>query len=133
MKKITTMKNSAIMKLLKQSLENFYFTWDKTLYLQVNGLPMGGRLSPILANIFMEELEYRVLTTTLFLPRIFLRYVDDIFIIWDESRGDMGQFLKLLNEQDPNIHLVEEKEEERCLAFLDVSVKRPSFDHNAKE
>ncbi len=132
LKAITSMKNSAIMKVLKLCLGNSYFVWDKTLYLQVNGLPMGGRLSPILANIFMEELEFKVLTSTLFLPKIYFRYVDDIFIVWDDSRGDVGGFLTLMNAQDPNIHLLEEKEKDRCLPFLDVSVKRPLIDCNGK-
>ncbi len=43
---------------------------------------MGGRLSPILANIYMENLEYAVLCTSSVLPKLYFRYVDDVFILW---------------------------------------------------
>ncbi len=57
-KEIMTMSMMAIMKLLKLTLENCYFVWDGVLYKQASSLPIGGRLSPILANIFMEQLEF---------------------------------------------------------------------------
>ncbi len=104
------MTNEAIMRLLSHSLENCYFLWDKELYQQVSGLPMGSRISPILANIFMEELEFKVLTTSLILPKIYFRYVDDVFVVWDEGKGESEDFLQELNQQDPNINLTQEKE-----------------------
>ncbi len=56
---ITSLSNYAIMKLLGHVLNQCYFTWDSSLYKQTSGLPMGGRLSPILANLYMEQLTTR--------------------------------------------------------------------------
>ncbi len=69
-----------------------------------------------------------MLTSTAILPKIYLRFVDDIFVIWDEGKGEHEDFLELLNEQNPNIVLVQEKEQERSLPFLDVQIKRPKID-----
>ncbi len=129
---ITSMSNHAIITLLRYTLEDCFFTWDGILYQQVSGLPMAGRLSPILANICMEHLEYTVLTSALVIPRLYFRYVDDIFVVWDASKGSSAQFLGLLNEQHPNIVLVEERETDNTLPFLDVSVKKPKFDESGK-
>ncbi len=89
---------------------------------------MGGHLSPILANLYMEELEHKVLCTALTIPKLYLRYVDDIFAIWDETQGDQAEFLALLNEHHEDIVLTEELKKDRSLSFLDVTVTRPLFD-----
>ncbi len=124
---VTSMSNSAIMHLLQYSLDDCYFSWEKGLYKQRSGLPMGGRLSPILANIFMESLEYTVLCTALNIPKLFCRYVDDIFLIWDKEKGNHLQFLQLLNDQHLAINLTHEEEVDRQIPFLDLLVQRPAF------
>ncbi len=124
---VTSMTNSAIMQLLEFALKDCYFLWADGLYRQVSGLPMGGRLSPIIANIFMEQLEYRALLSGITIPRLYLRYVDDIFIIWDSDRGNYLDFLEFLNNLHPDIRFMLEEEKEGSLAFLDVRVTRPGF------
>ncbi len=58
---ITSLTTDAFLSQLRLVMEDFYFTWKGTLYRQRSGLPMGSRLSPVLANIFMEEIENVVL------------------------------------------------------------------------
>ncbi len=122
---LTSLSNQAIMDLLDYTLNDCYFLWDNVLFKQKSGVPMGGRLSPILATLFMESLEYSVLCSTRILPRIFLRYVDDIFIVWDESRGCFWKFLERLNAHHPAIQLTVKKEQNRSIPFLDVRITRP--------
>ncbi len=102
---ITSLKNPAILKLLKLVLNQCFFTWDLVLYKQKSGLPMGSRLSPILANPYMEHIEHQVLCTTINVPKIYFRYVDDIFLLWNRRRGDYQKFLALLNAQHSDIEL----------------------------
>ncbi len=124
---ITMLTNRAIMRLLRWGLSQCYFSWYSVLYRQKSGLPMGGRLSPIIANIYMEELEHQVLTTSLTIPKLYFRYVDDVVVIWDESQGSYAPFLKALNDVHPDINLTVEEEQNGQLAFLDVSITRPKL------
>ncbi len=52
---VTSLTNQGIMRLLDHDLSQCFFTWEGALYRQTSGLPMGGRLSPIMANLFMEN------------------------------------------------------------------------------
>ncbi len=117
---ITTLTNVGIMKLLRHLLSEGYFSWDGMLYRQTSGLPMGGRLSPILVNIYMEYLEHRVLCQTLARPKLFFRYVDDIIIVWNNKSGSYNLLLECLNSIHPDIQLTAELEKDRALPFLDL-------------
>jgi hypothetical protein len=68
------------------------FQVQNVYYLQTIGLPMGGRLSCTLANIYLGILEKSVYN----LPKIHLynRYVDDILLITSYSEEETGKFIK---------------------------------------
>ncbi len=122
---ITSISNVGIMKLLRHVLSECYFSWDGILYQQTSGLPMGSRLSPILANLYMEHLEHSVLCATSAKPKMFFRYVDDIIIVWNAKKGSFEPFLEELNSFHPDIKLTVEVEKKRALPFLDMLIKRP--------
>ena len=63
---------------------------------------MGSPLSMI-ANIFMEEFETSVLQQATHQPKLWLRYVDDTFIIWQHSKQQLDNFFQHLNNQHSNI------------------------------
>ncbi len=125
-KEVTSLSIGGIMKLLNLAVNQCFFMWEGGLYKQKSGLPMGGRLSPILANIYMENLEYVVLCNAPILPKLYFRYVDDVFVLWDKSKGSYVPFLQQLNAQHPAIVLTEELESEHSLPFLDIRITRPS-------
>ena len=50
-----------ITELTRHCLNNTYFLFGGQLYKQVIGAPMGSLLSPVIANIFMMDLEEQAL------------------------------------------------------------------------
>ena len=82
------------------------------------GAAMGSPLSPIMANLFMEELEMKALSNITFSPRFYKRYVDDSFMIIKKRYTQ--KMLDHLNMQDENVKFTIEREMDRELPFLDA-------------
>ena len=61
-----------------------YFKFNNTIYSQLNGLPMGSPLSPLLSEIFIDFLENQIFTNNPITKNVlhWARYVDDVFCIW---------------------------------------------------
>lgn len=58
-------------------------------------------------------------------PKIWLRYIDDIFIIWSYGTEELNIFLCYLNSQYSNIKfIIEISSIYNCLPFLDVLIER---------
>ena len=74
MDKDTTLKERTVMKvgdiilLLEYCLKNTYFSFQGHFYEQVEGAAMGSPVSPIVANLYMEYLEQKALSTAPTLP-----------------------------------------------------------------
>jgi len=62
-------------------LSSTSFVFNGRYYEQIYGSPMGSPLSPILADIVMEDLEIQCLQKIDFTVHTYYRYVDDIFMI----------------------------------------------------
>lgn len=120
----TNLPVNVIMELLKICTDLNYFELNGQIYRQDEGMAMGSPLSPVFANIFMEEFERKAVASFDFKPKVWLRYVDDTFVIWSHGERKFEDFSKHLNTQSPNIKLTVEKEKDKQLAFLDVCVAR---------
>lgn len=82
---------------------------------------MGSPLSPILANLFMEDFETKALALSPLKPNLWRRYVDDTFNIWPHGEEALDSFLQHLNSLHPSIQFTMEKQDEhQSLAFLDI-------------
>ena len=117
----TKMTVKQISCLLDFCLKTTYFIFQGKFFEQVKGAAMGSPISPIVASLFMEDLEVKALSTAPIPPTLWKRFVDDTFIIIKKSSKE--SFLQHLNSVDDNIHFTcEEPNEDGSIAFLDMLI-----------
>ena len=83
---------------------------------------MGSPLSPVVANLYMEDLETRAISTARHPPSFYRIYVDDSAMIIKSRYVDA--FLEHLNTQDEHIKFTIEREEDGKLPILDSLLTR---------
>ena len=83
---------------------------------------MGTRMAPSFANLFMNRLETNILGQASVLPLCWWRYIDDIFILWDQSAEDLQDFFAHCNNYHPTIKFTTSVSDS-AINFLDVTVK----------
>ena len=118
----TKLNREELKKLLQLCTKEMHFQYDGKIYRQVNGVAMGSPLGPVLANIFMVELEKSLVPTMQEKVALWFRYVDDTFTF--VKKGCIDQVLMRLNGFHENIKFTFEKESGCTIAFLDVKVAR---------
>ena len=117
----TTLTPSTITNLLSLCMSSTYFGFEESIFEQKAGVPMGSPVSPILADLYMEYFEQKAITMHQEKPDLWLRYVDDTFVIWKHGRE---KFLSHLNSYNDYIKFTMEIEDGGSLPFLDVRVIR---------
>uniref|UniRef100_A0A5S6Q4E3 Reverse transcriptase domain-containing protein n=1 Tax=Trichuris muris TaxID=70415 RepID=A0A5S6Q4E3_TRIMR len=121
----TSLNPFRIVKLVSFCMnEGNFFRFQDTFYAQTNGAPMGRSLSPVLAEVFMEEFEEMALNkdSCPVAPVLFKRYVDDCFAILEE--GEDITLLQHLNSIFPGKITLTMEEVKNSLPFLDVLVQK---------
>ena len=103
-------------------LNNTYFTFERKHYQQIFGVPKGFPISVVIANLVMEYVEQKEISSFNSSPKLWKRFVDDTFLIMQTN--DVNRFFDHLNNVDPNINFTIELEQDDKLAFLDVLVMR---------
>ena len=85
------------------------FIFHNQYYRQISGLPMGSSLSPVMSNIYMEHFEQELIKDVPcdLRPSLWMRYVDDIFVIF-EDMSKFEPFLDHLNRIRPSIQFTYE-------------------------
>ena len=111
-----------IISLLNFVLSNNFFVYNDTIYKQIHGCAMGSPVSPVVANLCMEEIEKRAINTTTVSPKFWKRYVDDSFCIIKSDA--VASFHDSLNSIDQHISFTIEHESNGQLPFLDTLISR---------
>ena len=72
---------------------------SKNDYRQIFGTPMGSPISPLLADIVMQDLELTILQSLNFKVHIYFCYVNDTFFIIPSD--ELEYILRKFNSHDP--------------------------------
>ena len=116
-------------KLLTIATGGLFMHQDK-FYTQIDGVAMGNPLGPTLANFFLAHLE----TTSLnnfsgHGPKMYLRYVDDVFAVFEEE-SQIKPFFDYLNQLHKNLKFTAELGT-KTLPFLNVEIEVNANDFNS--
>ena len=101
------------------TMNNFEF--DNNYYIQLDGTAMGTRMAPAYANLFMGDLERKLLAQSPLKPFIWWRYIDDIFMVWTHEEEKLNEFITHINSSHNTIKFTHEFSES-SISFLDVTV-----------
>ena len=97
-------------------------TFKDVVYQFEDGLPMGNPFSPLVADVYMTDIEAKLRDNQLY-DHVLLwrRYVDDVFCVWNGPDTTLQLFLNLLNSFHPPLQFTLEVGD-RLLNFFDITI-----------
>ena len=99
---------SWLKRLLELILYKNVFRFNDKFYIQKQGTAMGTKMAPAYANIFMGALESRIISETTPSPIHWKIYIDDIVLIWTDTKESLEQFINSINDLHQRIHFTSE-------------------------
>jgi hypothetical protein len=109
------------MELLDICLTTTYFQSEDKFY-QQKVMTKGN--SSVVSSIFMEHFEKMALDIADYKPAKWIRYLDDIFVVWPHGPTKLQQFLHQINSVTPTVKFAMEVEANDTLQFSDILVMK---------
>ena len=109
----TPLPTNQILDLLNILLQTTYFKFNDQFYQQTDGAAMGGPTSAIVSEIYMQAVEMTAIKTADHPPKIWERYVDDIFSVI--QRIYLQELLHHINSLHPQAQFTKEEEKDSIL------------------
>ena len=113
----------SILSLIRLVLENNHFQFNNDNYLQKMGTAMGSPMAPAYLSLFMGKLGQDFIQSRSLRPGTWLRFLDDIFMVWDHSLESLHSFIDALNSFHPSIKFIYSNSTKK-VNFLDVTVSK---------
>ncbi|KAM4038422.1 uncharacterized protein ACNLHF_016745 [Anomaloglossus baeobatrachus] len=113
-----------ILELLEFVLTHNAFTFGERFFLQRRGTAMGAACAPSYANLFLGYWEREVFGDGVPASshvQCWLRFIDDIFVIWGGTALELEGFVRHLNSNSYNIYLTYQADPSR-VDFLDIGI-----------
>ena len=82
---------------------------------------MGTKLAPSYANLFMTKFEEKYVYTYPLQPKLWKRFIDDIFMIWSHGMDSLLEFIDHLNVVHPTIKFTSDISHTE-ISFLDFTI-----------
>ena len=118
----TAIPQDKFLDLVYLVLTTTWYTFNSQFYQQTDSVAMGGPASSTTAEIYMQAYERTAITTALHPPKVWERFVDDVYSIL--KRTHLEIFFHHINNLHQNIKFTMEEESNGELAFLDTLLKR---------
>jgi len=126
----TSIPKEEFIRAIKLVLELTYFSFNRTIYKQIFGTPMGSPLSPIIADLVLRDLETISIKKLPFELSLYRRYVDDILLA--APLDQLKIILDTFNSYHDRLQFTLEISINNMINFLDVTIilddQRISFD-----
>ena len=113
--------NSYISELLEVVLTYNYFEFNGKHYHQVSGNAMATNLAPSCVNLFMIKFEKKYVYTFSLQPKLWKRFIDDIFLTWPHRMDLLLEFINHLNTVHSTIKFTSDMSPTES-AFLDLII-----------
>ena len=123
---VTNITRSEMKEMLLLCTKNVHFSYNHDIYIQRDGVAMGSPLGPVLAGIFMMNLERSLVPKLNVYINLWRRHVDDTITF--VKIGSVEYLLSVLNNFHPKIKFTYKMEVESKLAFLDILLHRDGLD-----
>ncbi|XP_029674796.1 uncharacterized protein LOC115242551 [Formica exsecta] len=101
-------------------LDSTFFTFNDIIYRQTFDTPMGSPLSPIIADITLQDLEMRAIEILPISLPFYYRYVDDVVLAAPPSM--FSAILQTFNSFHPRLQFTMEEGADNRLNFLDTTI-----------
>ena len=118
----TSIPQDKFLDLVYLVLTTTWHTFNSQFYQQTDGVVMRGPASSTTAEVYLQAYERTARTTALHTPKVWERFVDDVFSIL--KRTHLENFFHHINNLHQNIKFTMEEESNGELAFLDTLLKR---------
>jgi hypothetical protein len=114
--------------LLELSIIDAPFRFQNKIYRQIDGVAMGNPLAPIIADLWMQKMEEKLNRFRTNRPIVCLRYVDDIFCLFNIPENKIKDFHSRINRWHEKLNFTLELESNNSISFLDVLVTQDEED-----
>jgi len=101
-------------------LSSTFFVFNKKIYKQTYGTPMESPLSPVIANLVLQDLEDKALGMIDCDISFYYRYVDDIILAAPNEK--IERIVEIFNSIHNRLQFTVEYEKDRTLNFMDLLV-----------
>jgi hypothetical protein len=116
-----------IIELLEVTLKNNDFCFNGEYFLQTCGTAMGKTYAPSLADLYLEEFDYKAMHGFRKKPLFYFRFLDDIFFVWTGTPAELGEYERYLNSLIDGIKVTLTASNNE-VSFLDTTVYKVSAD-----
>ena len=117
-----------ICKLLRIVLENNCFDFNGETFLQTTGTAMGSPMAPSYASLFMGKFKEDFINSISPKPDVWLRFLDDIVMVWNGSFENLNCFLDSINNFHSSIKFTcTYNISKTTVSFLDVSIYKDEY------